>query len=81
MWCMCDAAATLKLDQGDIHILDRMRPKSRTGIVYGNFACLKVWSEGWWILNKLDDKAKLFVAWLYDWNVIVVVVICGQVMV
>ena len=31
MWCQCDAAATLELDQSATHTLDGIRPKSRTG--------------------------------------------------
>ena len=48
------------------HILNRIRPNPRTGTAYGNFACLRVWYRGLMNPSKVDDRAKLIVAWLCD---------------
>ena len=62
---MCNAAAPLELDQSNTHILDIIRPKSRTELLW-QFCMTK--SVIWGLMNpcKLDDKVKLFVAWLCD---------------
>ena len=81
MQCLCNVVAPLELDQSGTHTLWTKWGLSLKLELLWQFCMIKSVIWGWKHPYKFDDRAKLFVAWLSNWRVSVVVITWGQVMV